>query len=138
MGVNNRNLHDLSVDIQRVAQITQHYADQIPPGTKIISESGIYQHQQIRDLRHVADGFLIGSSLMQHADLNHAVRSLLFGEHKVCGLTRPQDVRAVYQQGALYGGLIFVTHSKRCISLRQAQELVTQAPLRFVGVFQDQ
>ncbi|HDR0967904.1 TPA: bifunctional indole-3-glycerol-phosphate synthase TrpC/phosphoribosylanthranilate isomerase TrpF [Pasteurella multocida] len=138
IGVNNRNLHDLSVDIQRVAQITQHYADQIPPGTKIISESGIYQHQQIRDLRHVADGFLIGSSLMQQTELNHAVRSLLFGEHKVCGLTRPQDVRAVYQQGALYGGLIFVTHSKRCISLRQAQELVTQAPLRFVGVFQDQ
>lgn len=57
IGVNNRNLHDLSVDIQRVAQITQHYADQIPPGTKIISESGIYQHQQIRDLRPVADGF---------------------------------------------------------------------------------
>lgn len=57
IGVNNRNLHDLSVDIQRVAQITQHYADQIPTGTKIISESGIYQHQQIRDLRPVADGF---------------------------------------------------------------------------------
>lgn len=85
IGVNNRNLHDLSVDIQRVAQITQHYADQIPPGTKIISESGIYQHQQIRDLRHVADGFLIGSSLMQQTDLNHAVRSLLLGNIKFVG-----------------------------------------------------
>ena len=42
------------------------------------------------------------------------------------------------KNGALYGGLIFVEHSKRCVSLRQAQELVTAAPLRFVGVFQNQ
>ena len=27
---------------------------------------------------------------------------------------------------------------KRCVSLRQAQELVTASPLRFVGVFQNQ
>lgn len=138
IGINNRNLHDLSVDVQRVVNITQHYADKMPTGTKIISESGIYQHSQIRELRHVADGFLIGSSLMQHTDLNQAVRSLIFGENKVCGLTRKQDVSMAYQQGALYGGLIFAPNSKRCISLRQAQELVTQAPLRFVGVFQNQ
>jgi len=31
-----------------------------------------------------------------------------------------------------------VENSKRCVSLRQAQELVTAAPLRFVGVFQNQ
>ena len=42
------------------------------------------------------------------------------------------------RNGALYGGLIFVEHSKRCVSLRQAQELVTASPLRFVGVFQNQ
>ena len=63
---------------------------------------------------------------------------MIFGENKVCGLTRPQDVQAVYAQGALYGGLIFAEKSPRCVSLRQAQELVTQAPLRFVGVFQNQ
>ncbi|PRM16221.1 Tryptophan biosynthesis protein TrpCF [Haemophilus influenzae] len=138
IGVNNRNLHDLTVDLNRVVEITEKYADRIPADVRIISESGIYNHKQIRQLQKVAHGFLIGSSLMGNQDLNNAVRSVIFGENKVCGLTRAQDIKIVYENGALYGGLIFVEHSKRCVSLRQAQELVTAAPLRFVGVFQNQ
>ena len=138
IGVNNRNLHDLTVDLNRVVELTEKYADRIPADVRIISESGIYNHKQIRQLQKVAHGFLIGSSLMGNQDLNNAVRSVIFGENKVCGLTRAQDVKIVYENGALYGGLIFAEHSKRCVSLRQAQELVTSAPLRFVGVFQNQ
>ncbi|HDR1022782.1 TPA: bifunctional indole-3-glycerol-phosphate synthase TrpC/phosphoribosylanthranilate isomerase TrpF [Pasteurella multocida] len=138
IGVNNRNLHDLSIDLNRVVELSSKYADKILQDCRIISESGIYTHQQIRHLSQVADGFLIGSSLMSETDLNNAVRALICGENKVCGLTRVQDVIEVYQQGALYGGLIFAENSKRCLSLRQAQELVTKAPLRFVGVFQNQ
>ena len=138
IGVNNRNLHDLTVDLNRVVELTKKYADRIPADVRIISESGIYNHKQIRQLQKVAHGFLIGSSLMGNQDLNNAVRSVILGENKVCGLTRAQDVKIVYENGALYGGLIFVEHSKRCVSLRQAQELVTAAPLRFVGVFQNQ
>ena len=138
IGVNNRNLHDLTVDLNRVVELTEKYADRIPADIRIISESGIYNHKQIRQLQKVAHGFLIGSSLMGKQDLNNAVRSVIFGENKVCGLTRAQDVKIVYENGALYGGLIFAEHSKRCVTLRQAQELVTAAPLRFVGVFQNQ
>ena len=138
IGVNNRNLHDLTVDLNRVVELTEKYANRIPADVRIISESGIYNHKQIRQLQKVAHGFLIGSSLMGNQDLNNAVRSVIFGENKVCGLTRAQDVKIVYENGALYGGLIFAEHSKRCVSLRQAQELVTAAPLRFVGVFQNQ
>ena len=138
IGVNNRNLHDLTVDLNRVVELTEKYADRIPADVRIISESGIYNHKQIRQLQKVAHGFLIGSSLMGNQDLNNAVRSVIFGENKVCGLTRAQDVKIVYENGALYGGLIFAEHSKRYVSLRQAQELVTAAPLRFVGVFQNQ
>ena len=138
IGVNNRNLHDLTVDLNRVVELTEKYADRIPTDVRLISESGIYNHNQILQLQKVAHGFLIGSSLMGNQDLNNAVRSVIFGENKVCGLTRAQDVKIVYENGALYGGLIFVEHSKRCVSLRQAQELVTVAPLRFVGVFQNQ
>ena len=112
IGVNNRNLHDLTVDLNRVVELTQKYADRIPADAHIISESGIYNHSQIRDLQKVAHGFLIGSSLMGSADLNNAVREVIFGENKVCGLTRTQDVKEVYANGALYGGLIFVEHSK--------------------------
>lgn len=138
IGVNNRNLHDLTVDLNRVVELTEKYADHIPADVRIISESGIYNHKQIRQLQKVAHGFLIGSSLMGNQDLNNAVRSVILGENKVCGLTRAQDVKIVYENGAVYGGLIFAEHSKRCVSLRQAQELVTAAPLRFVGVFQNQ
>ena len=138
IGVNNRNLHDLTVDLNRVVELTEKYADRIPTDVRIISESGIYNHNQILQLQKVAHGFLIGSSLMGNQDLNNAVRSVIFGENKVCGLTRAQDVKIVYENGALYGGLIFAEHSKRCVTLRQAQELVTAAPLRFVGVFQNQ
>ena len=138
IGVNNRNLHDLSVDLNRVKNLVNQYAAQIPADVRIISESGIYNHQQVHELQAFSHGFLIGSSLMGSTDLNHAVRAVIFGENKVCGLTRPQDVQAVYDRGALYGGLIFAEGSPRQVSLRQAQELVTTAPLRFVGVFQNQ
>ncbi|MFZ7171469.1 bifunctional indole-3-glycerol-phosphate synthase TrpC/phosphoribosylanthranilate isomerase TrpF [Avibacterium volantium] len=134
IGINNRDLHDLSVDLGR----TPPLASQIPADRIVISESGIYSYQQVHQLKPYVNGFLIGSSLMGSDDLNNAVRAVIFGENKVCGLTRPQDVQAVYQQGGLYGGLIFAESSKRKLSLRQAQELVTQAPLRFVGVFQNQ
>lgn len=138
IGVNNRNLHDLSIDMNRIVHLVQKYQDRIPKETRLISESGIYNHKQVQEIKPFAHGFLIGSSLMGNADLNNAVRAVVYGENKVCGLTRPQDVQAVYQNGALYGGLIFAEKSPRALSLRQAQELVVQAPLRFVGVFQDQ
>lgn len=138
IGVNNRDLHDLSVDLNRVVELAQKYAAQIAADVRLISESGIYNHQQVKQLSQVSHGFLIGSSLMGEADLNNAVRAIIFGENKVCGLTRAQDVAEVYQQGALYGGLIFAEGSPRQLTLRQAQELVTCTPLRFVGVFQNQ
>ncbi|TDQ59083.1 indole-3-glycerol phosphate synthase [Mesocricetibacter intestinalis] len=134
IGINNRDLHDLSVDLNR----TPPLAAQIPPDRIIISESGIYRHEQIVQLKPYVNGFLIGSSLMGSEDLNNAIRALIYGENKVCGLTRAQDVEAAYAAGALYAGLIFAEHSPRSLSLRQAQELVTRAPLRFVGVFQNQ
>ncbi|KGQ34801.1 indole-3-glycerol phosphate synthase [Gallibacterium genomosp. 2] len=134
IGINNRNLHDLSVDLQRTLDL----ASQIPQDRIVISESGIYTHQQVQQLKPVANAFLIGSSLMGSDDLNTAVRAIIYGENKVCGLTRPQDAKQAYQEGALYGGLIFAEHSPRCVSLRQAQEISTAAPLHYVGVFQNQ
>lgn len=134
IGINNRNLHDLSIDTEWTLQLAQT----IPSDRLVISESGIYTQAQIQHLRQVADGFLVGSSLMSQPNLDFAVRKLIFGEHKICGLTRAQDVQTAYAAGACYGGLIFAEKSPRCLSLRQAQELVVQTPLQFVGVFQDQ
>ncbi|SPX40843.1 fused indole-3-glycerolphosphate synthetase/N-(5-phosphoribosyl)anthranilate isomerase [Haemophilus influenzae] len=57
-----RNLHDLTVDLNRVVELTEKYADCIPADVRIISESGIYNHKQIRQLQKVAHGFLIGTA----------------------------------------------------------------------------
>ncbi|TNH04463.1 bifunctional indole-3-glycerol-phosphate synthase TrpC/phosphoribosylanthranilate isomerase TrpF [Testudinibacter sp. TR-2022] len=134
IGINNRDLHDLSVDLKRTPPLAQ----QIPADRIIISESGIYNHQQIQQLKPYVHAFLIGSSLMGDDDLQSAVRQVIYGENKVCGLTRAQDVKAVYQHGALYGGMIFAEKSPRKVSLEQAKHLINAAPLRFVGVFQNQ
>ncbi len=62
----------------------------------------------MRELSHFANGFLIGSALMAHEDLDAAVKRVLLGENKVCGLTRAEDAHAAHQwAGAIYGGLIF-------------------------------
>ncbi|MFP1558765.1 hypothetical protein ACLB1T_25915 [Escherichia coli] len=41
-----------------------------------------------------------------------------------CGLTRGQDAKAAYDAGAIYGGLIFVATSPRCVNVEQAQEVM--------------
>lgn len=133
IGINNRNLRDLSTDLNTSFVL----AELIPTGVTVVSESGIYTNQQVRQLQPVADAFLVGSSLMAQADLAAAARRLIIGEHKICGLTRPEDVAAAWQAGACYGGLIFAPASKRCISAELAAELVNAAPLKFVGVFVD-
>ncbi len=93
IGINNRNLRDLSTDLNRTKQL----APLLPKGTIIISESGIYHHQQVRDLAHYASGFLIGSSLMAEQNLELAVRKIILGENKVCGLTHADDAAKAYQ-----------------------------------------
>ncbi|MEX0447138.1 bifunctional indole-3-glycerol-phosphate synthase TrpC/phosphoribosylanthranilate isomerase TrpF [Xenorhabdus sp. SGI246] len=134
IGINNRDLRDLSIDLDR----TRRLAIDLPENTIVISESGIHCHQQVRELSQFACGFLIGSALMAQSDLHLALRRLILGDNKVCGLTRSQDAKAALQAGAVYGGLIFAEKSPRKISLQQAQQIINEVPLLYVGVFQNQ
>lgn len=133
VGINNRDLRDLSIDLNR----TRELAPRVPHGTLVISESGINDYAQIRELSRFANGFLIGSALMSEPDLRSAVRRVLLGENKICGLTRQQDANAAYHAGAIYGGLIFVEASPRFIDSAQARQVQSGAPLKYVGVFRD-
>ncbi|WP_226052341.1 bifunctional indole-3-glycerol-phosphate synthase TrpC/phosphoribosylanthranilate isomerase TrpF [Dickeya chrysanthemi] len=133
VGINNRDLRDLSIDLNR----TRTLAPRLPADVVVISESGISRHAQIQELSQYANGFLIGSSLMEEEDLTLAVRRVILGENKVCGLTRPDDAAVVFQAGAVYGGLIFVASSPRCVTTSQARTVMAGAPLRYVGVFRD-
>jgi len=133
IGINNRNLRDLSIDLSR----TKTLAPQIPDDRIIISESGIYTHQHVCELGQYAHGFLVGSSLMAQEDVELACRKLILGENKVCGLTRPEDASSAYRAGAVFGGLIFVESSPRHVSVEQARLAMSGAPLRYVGVFRN-
>ncbi|WP_267369277.1 MULTISPECIES: bifunctional indole-3-glycerol-phosphate synthase TrpC/phosphoribosylanthranilate isomerase TrpF [unclassified Pantoea] len=133
VGINNRDLRDLSIDLNRTRQL----APRLSHGVTVISESGINSYADIRELSHFANGFLIGSSLMEEADLTAAVRRVTLGSNKVCGLTRAEDARAAYEAGALFGGLIFAEGSPRQIDTATAQSVMAAAPLRYVGVFRN-
>jgi indole-3-glycerol phosphate synthase/phosphoribosylanthranilate isomerase len=133
IGINNRDLRDLSVDLNR----TKLLANDIPSDRVVISESGIKDRTQVADLRHHAKGFLVGSSLMEEADLEAAVRKLVLGQNKVCGLTRADDAAAAHQAGAVFGGLIFVAKSPRYVDIPTARTVMAGAPLSYVGVFRN-
>lgn len=133
IGINNRDLRDLSTNLDTSFAL----AKLIPEGRTVVSESGIYTNQQVRHLARVADAFLVGSSLMAQTDLAAATRKLVLGEHKVCGLTRPDDAVAAYAAGAYYGGLIFYPGSARAVTPQQAAIVQQGAALKYVGVFVD-
>lgn len=133
VGINNRDLRDLSIDLNRTRQL----APRLSHGVTVISESGINNYAQIRELSHFANGFLIGSALMGEADLNSAVRRVILGDNKVCGLTRADDAQAAYEAGAMYGGLIFAAGSPRQVDRDRARAVIAGAPLRYVGVFRN-
>lgn len=134
VGINNRDLRDLSIDLNRTRQL----APRLGAGVTVISESGINTYAQVRELSHFANGFLIGSALMEQDDLNTAVQRVLLSENKVCGLTRIDDAQAAYDAGAYYGGLIFVPSSPRVITDEQALLITEAVPgLHYVGVFRN-
>jgi len=78
LGINNRNLSDFTVDIERTFELL---AD-IPAGKTVVSESGFRTRDQLDDLERVGvDAVLIGETLMRAPDIEAAVRELTgFGE----------------------------------------------------------
>lgn len=136
IGINNRNLRDLSTDLATTETLVP-IIRQSGHSCLIISESGIYTHSDVLRLAPEVDGFLVGSSLMAEANLKQAINRLLFGEVKVCGITRASDAQNAIAAGAAHCGLIFAEQSKRCVTDEQARDIVKQVPYSYVGVFVD-
>lgn len=131
IGINNRDLKTLRVDLAT----TERLAPRIPADKLVVCESGITGRRGLMRLEKHADAFLVGSSLMAEENLGRAVRELVCGRVKICGLTSPGDAQAAYGSGAIYGGLIFAPESPRAVSQAAAMEITKAAPLAFVGVF---
>ncbi|MDV6317059.1 bifunctional indole-3-glycerol-phosphate synthase TrpC/phosphoribosylanthranilate isomerase TrpF [Idiomarina sp. HP20-50] len=135
IGINHRDLTDLSIEPNRSAQL----APLAPENALLIAESGFSAHADIRRVAPYVNGFLVGSALSAQPDVDLACRKLLYGQSKVCGLTRAEDAINARSQGAVHGGLIFVGHSPRCLTQEQAKQITAEAAgLDYVGVFADQ
>jgi len=134
IGINNRDLRSLQTDLA----VTERLAGKIPDDRIRICESGIGSHHDVLRLRPQVDAFLVGTTLMRQPRLDHAVRELIFGRVKICGLRRGQDVEASERAGARFGGLLLWPPSPRSLSLEQAETLTRASNLPFVGVFVDQ
>ena len=134
IGVNNRDLRTLAVDLDT----TPRLAPRIPLDRLVITESGIESRNTVARLRPCADAVLVGSALMGAPDLDQAVRALVYGNTKICGLTRAPEARAAFESGATHGGLIFATSSPRRIGVEEASLTRHGVPLQWVGVFADQ
>lgn len=76
LGINCRNLSDLSVDQTLFGKL----APQVPEDCLVVAESGIRGRSDVLELRELgADAFLVGSHLMRSPDPFRALRALLEG-----------------------------------------------------------
>lgn len=84
IGVNNRNLQTMMVDLTTVSRL----APRVPSGRVLVAESGYDSEEALRRLPNRADAVLIGSALMRSADPTETLRgwrAALETEH-----TRPE------------------------------------------------
>ena len=73
IGVNNRNLHDFSVDTKN----SRRLRELIPTDVLFVSESGVKSAEDVRILREIgADAVLIGETLMRAVDKKQKMNEL--------------------------------------------------------------
>ncbi|MGH2960934.1 MAG: indole-3-glycerol phosphate synthase TrpC [Solirubrobacterales bacterium] len=77
IGINNRNLRDLTLDIG----VTHELMADVPAGKTVVAESGYETVDQLEELERIgADAVLIGESLMRAEDPEAAIRELTLDE----------------------------------------------------------
>jgi len=76
IGINNRNLHDLSID----RQVIHRLCPLVPDGVSIVSESGIATPQEVQEIPERVNGVLIGTALMRSTDPAGFIRQATEGQ----------------------------------------------------------
>lgn len=77
LGINNRNLKTLSVDIATTEELSKN----VPADRIMVCESGLFERSDLERMANVgANCFLIGESLMRQNDVAAATRALLTPE----------------------------------------------------------
>ena len=74
LGINNRNLHTFEITLQTTISLL----DNIPNSKSVITESGIFSHDDIQLMNDSrVYGFLVGESLMRQPIPGKALKSLI-------------------------------------------------------------
>jgi indole-3-glycerol phosphate synthase len=77
LGINNRNLEDLTVDVAT----THELMPDVPAGKTVVAESGYERRDQLEELERIGvDAVLIGETLMRASDPEEMVRELSLDE----------------------------------------------------------
>ena len=77
IGINNRDLRTLDVDIRTTAELITD----VPAGKTVVAESGYSERNQIEELDRIGvDAVLVGETLMRSADPESMVRELTLDE----------------------------------------------------------
>ena len=77
IGINHRNLDDFTMDMS----LCEKLIPLLPNGKIIVAESGLYEHEQLRELSKIGvDAFLIGEHFMRQDDIKNAVKKIKEGE----------------------------------------------------------
>ena len=133
IGINNRNLRNLTIDLGTTERLAK-----LAPDRLLVSESGIRGRADVDQIAPLVDAFLIGSSLMRSANPAQAARALVFGRTKLCGLSCGADLRAA--RPAAFAGFVFVPGSPRHVTADEAAPLAglaRKSGILPVGVFRD-
>lgn len=133
IGINNRDLRDLSVDLATTERLAS-----LASGRILVSESGISTRADVDRLAPHVDAFLVGTSLMRVDEPAQAARELIFGRTKLCGLNSGDVLSAA--RPAAFAGFVFVPGTPRHVTAEEAAPLVGtigRAGMRPVGVFRD-
>lgn len=133
IGVNSRNLHDFSLNLEIFEDILQ----MIPGNAIKVAESGI---SNFKDIPKGYNGILVGTELMKHPFPKLKIKELL-GKPlvKLCGIREAGDAELCESLGVDMIGINFVPRSHRKVTSDQAKKIVKACKNTIpVGIFENQ
>ena len=138
IGINNRDLSNFTVDINKSIEISKD----IPKEVVVVSESGIKTREDVTRLEEAGiDAILVGEAFMKSSDIVGAVRELRGDttEIKICGIKSEREVDILNKTKPHYTGFIFAK-SKRKVDKNTAMLLRSKLhpSIKAVGVFVDE
>lgn len=139
IGINNRNLENFKIDIATTLNLAKY----IPTDKVVISESGIKDYGDIINFDGMVNAVLVGTSLLNSNNIEHAIKNLLFPQVKICGIRKLEHAKTAVKCGVDFLGFIFVEGKSRYIAPQKAKIIIQKIrqnfpAIKMAGVFQDE